>query len=103
MLSQETLGDLKIENIPFVSPRCLPLLQEIQKALQTEEDVELVKSEPILETRLLDVLNIVLNTVADIREVLNLDGYGDCHSSITFWSPFLSLLGRLCCEDASVL
>jgi hypothetical protein len=87
--------------IPSVSVRASGLFQELicSPLLGAAED----ESQTLDSKPLLDVLDIVLSTVSELRDLTQMTGYGCPRSTIPLWSSLIRTLGYACSEDMSVM
>jgi hypothetical protein len=86
---------------PSVSVRASGLFQELicSPLLGAPED----ESQTLNSKPLLDVLDIVLSTVSELRDLTQMTGYGCPRSTTPLWSSLIRTLGYACSEDMSVM
>ncbi|KAK0225383.1 hypothetical protein IW262DRAFT_682362 [Armillaria fumosa] len=80
---------------PVVSFRAFPVLEELRNSL-TESLVQFTKS----DTKILDILDLVLSTVRMLRALSNASDNGAGQSTIPFWSLLIRSLAFVCYDKS---
>jgi hypothetical protein len=86
---------------PSMSVRASRLFQELicSPSLPLAED----ESQTLDSRPLSDVLDIVLSTVSELRDLTQMTGYGCPRPTIPLWFSLIRTLGYACSEDMSVM
>ena len=85
---------------PSVSSRASGLLKELSSSsfLRVTTEYDQVSDRNLLA----DVVDIVLSTVADLRELVKCNAYGP-RPTVPLWSTLIKALGHACSDDISIL
>jgi hypothetical protein len=86
---------------PFVSDRAFSLLQELASSSPLRvipEDSRISDERPLM-----DVFDIVLSTVSELRDLVEWKDYGCPRSTALLWSTLIKALGHTCSTDVSVM
>jgi hypothetical protein len=86
---------------PFVSAGAVDLLQELSYSSclrVTQEDNRVLHGRPLM-----DVFDIVISTVSDIRELVKWRDDGCPRPTVPLWSSLIRALGYACSDTMSIM